>query len=192
MHWDGKKSQFPCIPLHSIQATYKSFNNRKKILGCYLGIPLRCMLFPVFRYAPYRLPIKALKIVACMERSGIQGIKHAAQLHTIYKSFKNRSLYGAQRNTGNKACSRAAYNICICKIKNPRTCVRRFRNKSLAMTYFHMSCLTLSSAQGGFTSEFEMGSGGSRSPWSPGKLTVLNIGFSFLLAPGALGNVARV
>jgi hypothetical protein len=51
-----------------------------------------------------------------------------------------------------------------------------FKNKSLAMTYFRMSYLTLSSARSGFTSEFEMGSGGTRSPWSPGKLTVLAVG----------------
>lgn len=41
--------------------------------------------------------------------------------------------------------------------------------KSLAMTYFHMGNPTLSSAQSSFTSEFEMGSGGSYSLWSPGK-----------------------
>jgi hypothetical protein len=45
------------------------------------------------------------------------------------------------------------------------------------MTYFRMSYLTLSSARSGFTAEFEMGSGGTRSPWSPGKLTVLDCRF---------------
>jgi hypothetical protein len=39
------------------------------------------------------------------------------------------------------------------------------------MTYFRIGRSTLSSARSGFTSEFEKGSGGSRSPWSPGKLT---------------------
>ena len=39
------------------------------------------------------------------------------------------------------------------------------------MTDFCMGNPTLSLALNGFTSEFEMGSGGSRSPWSPGKLT---------------------
>lgn len=37
------------------------------------------------------------------------------------------------------------------------------------MTYFHMAIATLSSALSSFTSEFEMGSGGSRSLLSPGK-----------------------
>ena len=37
------------------------------------------------------------------------------------------------------------------------------------MTYFHMAIATLSSAQNGFTAEFEMGSGGTRTLWSPGK-----------------------
>ena len=36
------------------------------------------------------------------------------------------------------------------------------------MTYFHMATATLSSALSGFTTEFEMGSGGSHSLWSPG------------------------
>ena len=38
---------------------------------------------------------------------------------------------------------------------------------NLAMSYFHMANATLSSAQNGFTSEFEKGSGGARSLWSP-------------------------
>jgi hypothetical protein len=38
------------------------------------------------------------------------------------------------------------------------------------MTYFHMGTPTLSSALSSFTSEFEMGSGGSRSLLSPNKL----------------------
>ena len=41
--------------------------------------------------------------------------------------------------------------------------------QSLAVTYFHMGTPTLSSALNGFTSEFGMGSGGSRSLWPPGK-----------------------
>ena len=40
------------------------------------------------------------------------------------------------------------------------------------MTYFHMGTPTLSSALNGFTSEFEMGSGGSRSLLPPGKPVV--------------------
>lgn len=36
------------------------------------------------------------------------------------------------------------------------------------MSYFHMGTPTLSSALSGFTSEFEMGSGGTRSLCSPG------------------------
>jgi hypothetical protein len=38
------------------------------------------------------------------------------------------------------------------------------------MSYFHMANATLSSALSVFTSEFGMGSGGTRSLWSPGKL----------------------
>lgn len=37
------------------------------------------------------------------------------------------------------------------------------------MTYFHMAYATLSSALTGFTTEFEMGSGGSQSLWSSGE-----------------------
>ena len=44
-----------------------------------------------------------------------------------------------------------------------------FTIKRLAVTYFHMGTPTLSSALSGFTSEFEMGSGGSRLLWPPGK-----------------------
>ncbi len=42
-------------------------------------------------------------------------------------------------------------------------------DRSLTMTYFHMASATLSSALTGFTTEFEMGSGGSRSLWSSGE-----------------------
>ena len=45
--------------------------------------------------------------------------------------------------------------------------------KSLAMSYFHMGNPTLSSALSGFTSEFEMDSGGSKLLWSPGKTLLL-------------------
>ena len=41
--------------------------------------------------------------------------------------------------------------------------------KSLAVTYFHMGTPTLSSALSSFTSEFEMGSGGSHLLMPPGK-----------------------
>ena len=51
----------------------------------------------------------------------------------------------------------------------------RFYVKSLAVTYFHMGTPTLSSALSGFTSEFEMGSGGSRSLLPPGKLLELAV-----------------
>lgn len=50
------------------------------------------------------------------------------------------------------------------KTKNPRRMKRRgFRVRTLAVTYFRMAAATLSSARSVFTSEFEMGSGGSRS-----------------------------
>jgi hypothetical protein len=79
--------------------------------------------------------------------------------------------------------------------KNPRECSRGFYKKGLAMTYFHMSSLTLSSARSGFTSEFEMGSGGSRSLWSPGKLTGWGRNYFLscvlVLLPVALGKVKR-
>ncbi len=41
---------------------------------------------------------------------------------------------------------------------------------SLVMTYFHMGTPTLSSAMLRFTSEFDMGSGGTKALLSPGKL----------------------
>ena len=53
--------------------------------------------------------------------------------------------------------------------KNPDISIGVFRIKSLAVFYFHMSTLTLSSTLSGFTSEFGMGSGGSRLLWPPGK-----------------------
>lgn len=56
----------------------------------------------------------------------------------------------------------------IHKNKTPEGKFRsRVIKKSLAMTYFHMDYSTLSSARSGFTSEFGMGSGGSRLLWSP-------------------------
>ena len=51
--------------------------------------------------------------------------------------------------------------------------IQGFGIKSLAMTYFRIGRSTLSSARSGFTSEFEMGSGGSRSLSSPGNLTCI-------------------
>ena len=54
--------------------------------------------------------------------------------------------------------------------KNPNSFENGFYIKSLAISYFHMDKSTLSSALSGFTSEFEMGSGGSRSLWSPSNL----------------------
>src|SRR6185437_2706140 len=48
------------------------------------------------------------------------------------------------------------------------------------MTYFRMHKYTLSSAQSGFTSEFEMGSGGARSLWSPGIKIVQLYGLNYL------------
>lgn len=56
------------------------------------------------------------------------------------------------------------------------------------MTYFHVRNLTLSLARCGFTSEFEKGSGGSRTLWLPGKLT-FNITLHFTLS--FLGEGAR-
>src|SRR5690606_25780301 len=46
---------------------------------------------------------------------------------------------------------------------------RGFRFKSLAVTYSRMGKPTLPSALDVFTSEFGMGSGGSRPLWPPGK-----------------------
>ena len=47
---------------------------------------------------------------------------------------------------------------------------RRFQVKRLAVSYSRMAAATLSSALSVFTSEFGMGSGGSRSLYPPGKL----------------------
>ena len=44
-----------------------------------------------------------------------------------------------------------------------------FSNRSLTMTYSHMGTPTLPSAMLRFTSEFGMGSGGSKALWSSGK-----------------------
>ncbi len=55
------------------------------------------------------------------------------------------------------------------KAKNPLI-ERAFLNRSLVMTYFHMANATLSSALFRFTTEFGMGSGGSRTLLSPSKL----------------------
>ena len=67
--------------------------------------------------------------------------------------------------------------------KNPIYPTRRGKRglckKSLAMSYFRIDNSKLSSALSGFTSEFEMGSGGSHSLLSPGKLTGLTSFFSF-------------
>ena len=54
--------------------------------------------------------------------------------------------------------------------KTPQLTLRGLRVRSLAVSYFRMAAATLSSALNVFTSEFEMGSGGSRSLWPPGKL----------------------
>jgi hypothetical protein len=56
------------------------------------------------------------------------------------------------------------------KRKNPVANAAGFWFRSLAVSYFRMAAATLSSALSVFTSEFEMGSGGSRSLWPPGKL----------------------
>jgi hypothetical protein len=53
-------------------------------------------------------------------------------------------------------------------IKKPRGYTTGFLHLNLAMTYFRMVEPTLSSALSGFTSEFEMDSGGSRTLLSPG------------------------
>ena len=56
------------------------------------------------------------------------------------------------------------------KAKAPVTCVTgACFNKSLTVTYSHMAKATLPSAQNVFTSEFGMGSGGSRPLLPPGK-----------------------
>ena len=54
--------------------------------------------------------------------------------------------------------------------KNPGIIDTGVTVKSLAVTYFHMGPPTLSSALSSFTSEFEMGSGGSHLLMPPGKL----------------------
>jgi hypothetical protein len=56
--------------------------------------------------------------------------------------------------------------------KNPATAsaATGFHIRSLAVSYFRMAAATLSSALNVFTSEFGMGSGGSRSLLPPGKL----------------------
>ena len=54
--------------------------------------------------------------------------------------------------------------------KTPASSIPGFTIKSLAVTYFHMGNPTLSSALSSFTSEFEMGSGGSHLLMPPGKL----------------------
>lgn len=57
-----------------------------------------------------------------------------------------------------------------------------FRIKSLGITYFHMSNLTLSLALNDFTTEFGMDSGGSRSLMSPGETgNLLLIGSIYIL-----------
>ena len=53
--------------------------------------------------------------------------------------------------------------------KNPCIPSCRGSYRRLAVSYFRMGSPTLSSALNGFTSEFGMVSGGSRSPWPPGK-----------------------
>jgi hypothetical protein len=49
--------------------------------------------------------------------------------------------------------------------------IEGFSKKILAVTYFHMGNPTLSLALSGFTSEFEMESGGTRLLWPPGNWT---------------------
>ena len=73
-------------------------------------------------------------------------------------------------------CQRRARNegskgSIVSRVVRPRDFVPRGRtlNKCLAMTYFRMVKTTLSLALSSFTSEFGMGSGGSRSLLSPGK-----------------------
>ena len=58
--------------------------------------------------------------------------------------------------------------------KTPAACAAEVMVRSLAVSYFRMGSPTLSSALSVFTSEFEMGSGGSRSLWPPGKLLKLS------------------
>lgn len=60
------------------------------------------------------------------------------------------------------------------KIKTPKgLTIRGLGIECLAVSYFHMRNLTLSSAQYGFTSEFGMGSGGSHTLLPPGKNCVV-------------------
>ena len=54
--------------------------------------------------------------------------------------------------------------------KKPKTLVLGFNIRAWQFPTFAWQTATLSSALSGFTSEFGMGSGGSRSLWSPSKL----------------------
>ena len=54
--------------------------------------------------------------------------------------------------------------------KNPTLSNRVSLIRSLAMSYFHMANATLSSALFRFTTEFGMGSGGSKTLLSPSKM----------------------
>ena len=68
--------------------------------------------------------------------------------------------------------------------KKKPSCVAGFLNRSLTMTYSHMGTPTLPSAMLRFTSEFGMGSGGSKALWSSGK-TVCRM-MDFLGHPAAI------
>jgi hypothetical protein len=69
--------------------------------------------------------------------------------------ISSRSLPQYELHTIKNLCSQTTAEVLI---------------KSLAVTYFHMGTPTLSSALSSFTSEFEMGSGGSHLLMPPGKL----------------------
>lgn len=65
-------------------------------------------------------------------------------------------------------------------IKKPlQVALQGFSIKSLAMSYFRIDKSKLSLALSGFTSEFEMGSGGSHSLSSPGNLTCIYSPYAF-------------
>ena len=59
----------------------------------------------------------------------------------------------------------------VCRRKKAASFLKRLsRIWSLAMSYFHIANATLSSALFRFTTEFGMGSGGSKTLWLPSKL----------------------
>ena len=84
---------------------------------------------------------------------------HMGVTHADVHGCTNAASAGAQELPNRKHCK--------LKQKTPSCKQLGVCCLNLAMSYFHMGNPTLSSALSGFTSEFEMGSGGARSLWSP-------------------------